>query len=157
MKAQGNPNAPCPSATRFAVQPDSLDLRGLRSATLAVVLLLMASTVASARTENLRWMHNDLSSVAGFVIYYGLSSGNYTTNIDVPEVQPDAQGIFTFTLEIGVPDDTTIYVAMTAYGFVGEESGYSNEKTRGPAPTEPTPVPEPVLGKPGTPYVISVP
>jgi hypothetical protein len=61
----------------------------------------------------------------------------------------DAQGIFTFG--IGVPDDATIYVAVMAYDYVGQESGYSNEGTRSPAPSEP----DPVLGKPGTPYVVS--
>jgi hypothetical protein len=115
----------------------------LLSALLAVALLLMASTVASARTETLRWTHSNPSNVAGFVIYYGLSSANYTTVIDVPPLQPDAQGIFTF--DIGVPDDATIYVAVTARNSADQESGYSNELRRTP------------VGKPGTPYVIPGP
>jgi hypothetical protein len=110
MKAQRNPNAACPSPARFAVLPDGLAHRGLRSAPLAVALLLTASTVASARTESLRWTHNNPSNVAGFVVHYGLSSGNYTTVIDAPSLQSDAQGIFTF--DIDAPDDATIYVAV---------------------------------------------
>ena len=153
MTTQRNPNAPCPPAARFAVRPDGLARRGLLSALLAVALLLMASTVASARTETLRWKHSDPSNVAGFVIYYGLSSANYTTVIDVPPLQPDAEGIFTF--DIGVPDDATIYVAVTAYDDADLESGYSNERMRSPASAEPTPTPDPALGKPGTPYVVS--
>jgi hypothetical protein len=133
------------------VRPNGLTRRGLRSAPLAVALLLMASTLASARTETFRWTHNDSSSVAGFVIYYGLSSGNYTTVIDAPSLQPDAQGIF--TLGISVPDDATIYVAVTAYDGADQESGYSNERMRSPGSSEP----DPALGKPGTPYVISEP
>ncbi len=125
MKTQRNPNAPCPTAVRFAVRPDGLARRGLRNALLAVTLLLMASTVASARTETLRWTHNDPASVAGFVIYYGLSSANYTTVIDVPPLQPDTRGIFTF--DVGVPDGATIYVTVTAYDGAGRESGYSKE------------------------------
>jgi hypothetical protein len=108
-----------------------------------VALLLMASTLASARTETLRWTHNDPSNVAGFSIHYGLSSANYTTVIDVPPLQPDAQGIFTFG--ISVPDGATVYVAVTAYDGAGQESGYSNEGTR------------PAIGKPGMPYVVPGP
>jgi len=147
MTTQRNPNAPCPPAARFAVRPDGLARRGLLSALLAVALLLMASTVASARTEILRWAHSNPSNVAGFVIYYGLSSANYTTVIDVPPLQPDAQGIFTF--DIGVPDEATIYVAVKAHDDAGQESGYSNELMRCPGSCVP--------GQPGTPYVITGP
>jgi hypothetical protein len=143
MTTQRNPNAPCPPAARFAVWPDGLARRGLLSALLAVALLLMASTLASARTVTLRWTHSNPSNVAGFVIYYGLSSANYTTVIDVPPLQPDAQGIFTF--DIGVPDDATIYVTVTARDSADQESSYSNELTRRP------------IGQPGTPYVIPEP
>ena len=48
------------------------------------------ATVASARTETLRWTHITPSEVAGFTIYHGPSSGNYQTVIDVPPLQPDA-------------------------------------------------------------------
>jgi hypothetical protein len=111
-----------------------------------VALLLTASTVASARTETLRWTHNNPSNVAGFVVHYGLSSGNYTTVIDAPPLQSDAQGIFTF--DIDVPDDATIYVAVTAYDDIGQVSAYSNEGTKSPVPA---------LGKPGRPYVVPTP
>jgi hypothetical protein len=110
----------------------------------------MVSTLASARTEALRWTHNDPANVAGFVVHYGTSSANYTTVIDVPPLQPDAHGIFNF--DIDVPDDATIYVAVTAYDGAGLETGYSNERTRSPGSSEPDPV-----GKPGTPYVVSGP
>jgi len=140
MKTQRNPNAPCPPAARLAVRSDGLARRGLRGASLAVALVLMASSVASARIENIRWTHNDPSNVAGFVIYYGLNSTDYTTIIDVPPQQPDAQGNFAFDIGV-VPDDATVYVAVTAYDAAGVESGYSNEGTRSPAPPEPTPEP----------------
>jgi hypothetical protein len=151
MKAQRNPNAACPSPARFAVLPDGLAHRGLRGAPLAVALLLMASTVASARTETLRWTHNNPSNVAGFVIHYGLSSGNYTTVIDAPSLQSDAQGIFTF--DIDAPDDATIYVAVTAYDDVGQVSAYPNEGTKIPDFSEQ----DPAIGKPGRPYVVPGP
>jgi len=154
MKAQSNPNTPCPPAARFAVRPDGLARRGLRSAPLAVALLLMVSTLASARTETLRWTHNDPTNVAGFVVHYGPSYHNYTTIIDVFLPQPDG-GIY--TVDIDVPDDATVHVAVTAYDDADLESGYSNERTRSPASAEPTPTPNPALGKPGTPYVIAAP
>ena len=84
---------------------------------MAVALLLMASTLASARTETLRWTHNDSSNVARFTIYYGPSSANYTTVIDVSPLQPDAQGIFTF--DIGLPDDAIIYGPGLRWAFMG--------------------------------------
>ena len=122
MTTQSDPNTPCPSAARLAVRPDGLARRGLHSSALAFALLLMASTLASARTETLRWTHNDLSSVSAFVIYYGMSSRNYTTVIEVPALQADAQGIFSF--DIGVPDDATIYIAITARDSDDLESSY---------------------------------
>ena len=151
MKAQSNPNAPCPFVARFAVRPDGLARRSLCGAPLVVALLLMASTVASARTETLRWTHSDPANVAGFVIYYGLSSADYTTVIDAPPLQPDAQGIFSF--DIGVPDEATIYVAVTARDDADQESRFSNERVRSPESSEP----DPAIGKPGTPYVIPNP
>jgi hypothetical protein len=116
-----------------------------------VALLLVASTVASARTETLRWTHSNSSNMASFAIYYGLSSANYTTVIGVPQLQPDAQGTFTF--DISVPDGATIYVALTAFDGADQESDYSNEGTRSPNSSPPDPIP----GKPGTPYVILEP
>jgi hypothetical protein len=151
MKTLSNPNAPCPPVARFAVRPDGLARRSLRIAPLAVALFLMVSTVASARTETLRWTHNAPSNVAGFVVYYGLSSGNYGTVIDVPPLQPDTLGNFTF--DIDVPDDATVYVAVTAYDGAGLESGYSNEGIRSPGSS----TTDPASGKPGTPYVVTGP
>jgi hypothetical protein len=92
--------------------------------------------------------------VAGFVIHYGPSSRNYNTVIDVFLPQPDG-GIY--TVDIDVHDDATIYVAVTAYNDADLESDYSNESTRSPASAEPTPTPDPALGKPGTPYVVAAP
>ena len=151
MKTLRNLNAPCPPAARFAARLGDLARRGLCSAPLAVALVLTASTVASARTETLRWMHDNPSEVVGFVIYYGPSLGNYTSVIDVPALQPDVAGVFTF--DISVPDDATIYVAVTAYGDLDLESGYSNVGTRGPDSGEP----DTVLGTPGKPYVVTDP
>jgi hypothetical protein len=151
MKALSNLNAPYPPAARIAVRPDGLARRSLRIAPLAVALFLMVSTVASARTETLRWTHITPSDVAGFTIYLGSSSTNYTTVIDVPPLQPDARSIFSF--DIDIPDDATIYVSVTAYDYVGAESGYSNEGIRSPGSS----TTDPASGKPGTPYVVTGP
>jgi hypothetical protein len=149
MKALSNLNAPDPPAARVAVRPNGLPHRSLHIASMAVALILTASSVASARIETLRWTHSTPSDVAGFTIYHGPSSANYTTVIDVPPLQPDAQGVFSF--DIDVPDDATIYVSVTAYDGAGLESGYSNEGIRSPGSS----TTDPAIGKPGTPYVVS--
>lgn len=112
---------------------------------IVLVLLLMASTVASARTESLRWTHVNPSDVLGFKVHWGLSSGVYESAIWCPPLQPDIpSGIYRF--DIVVPDDATVYVVVTAYNAMMDESVYSNEGIRSIAP-----------GKPGTPYVILEP
>ena len=99
---------------------------------------ILLALPANARIETLRWTHVDVPNVAGFIVYYGLSSGDYTTIINVPSLQPDAQGVFTFNIDV---PEVTIYVSVTAYNSDEQESEYSNELIRR------------AVGKPGTPYV----
>ena len=61
-----------------------------------------------------------LTDLAGFQIYWGLSSGNYGSSVAV--VDPNAT---TYTLCNFTP--ATYYFAMTAYAASGNQSSYSNE------------------------------
>jgi hypothetical protein len=60
-----------------------------------------------------------LTDLAGYKIYYGTTSGTYTTSIDVGNVT-------NYTLT-GLTPGLTYYIAVTAYDKARDESGYSNE------------------------------
>jgi hypothetical protein len=59
-----------------------------------------------------------LTDLAGYKVYYGTSSGNYTRAIDVGNVE---------TYKIEGLQSGTYYFATTAYDKSGNESDYSNE------------------------------
>jgi hypothetical protein len=104
-----------------------------------VLILALAPATAQARSELLRWQHANPSTVAGFKVYVGSSSGSYQTVIDVGLPVP-VNGIYSFSLQ--VPDPDSVYVAVSAYGPTGLEGPRSNEKLR-----------EGVLGAPGKPLI----
>lgn len=88
-----------------------------------LVLFIMSSTVFAGEIK-LAWDASP-EPVSGYRLYYGLSSGNYTENIDVGKVT-------TYTLT-GLQDGQTYYIATTAYNDLGE-SDYSNEVSGVPGP-----------------------
>jgi hypothetical protein len=49
----------------------------------ALVLMLSVPAVANASTMALAWNANPESNLAGYILVYGTSSGNYSTSIDV--------------------------------------------------------------------------
>ena len=63
-----------------------------------------------------------LTDLAGYKIYYSLSSGNYTSHIDVGNVTTSQVNNLT--------DGATYYLAVTAYDFSGNESAYSSEVSK---------------------------
>jgi hypothetical protein len=63
-----------------------------------------------------------LSDLAGYKIYYGTSSGNYTTVVDVMNAT-----IYTIK---NLPEGFTYYFAVTAYDIYGNESEFSNEVSK---------------------------
>ncbi len=63
-----------------------------------------------------------LTDLSGYKLYYGTSSGNYSTELDVGNV---TSGVIT-----GLTSGTTYYIAVTVYDKSGNESGYSNEIVR---------------------------
>ena len=67
----------------------------------------------------LEWDPNTEPELAGYRLYYGLSSGEYQYSVDVGN-----QTTYTLTdLEAG----KTYYIAATAYNTTGQESDYSDE------------------------------
>lgn len=62
-----------------------------------------------------------LTDLAGYKVYYGISSGNYTVSIDVGNVT---------TYKIDDLSPGTYYFAVTAYDTSGNESDYSNEVSK---------------------------
>ena len=60
-----------------------------------------------------------LTDLAGYKIYYGTASGNYTQNVDVSNVT-------TYTVN-SLNDGQTYYFVATAYNLARFESSYSNE------------------------------
>ncbi|MFQ5965361.1 MAG: fibronectin type III domain-containing protein [Candidatus Scalinduaceae bacterium] len=65
------------------------------------------------------WNPNSESDLAGYKLYYGFSSRNYDSSVDVGN-----QTSYTLT---GLVSGVTYYIAATAYDFSGNESNYSAE------------------------------
>ncbi|MDZ7366230.1 MAG: fibronectin type III domain-containing protein [candidate division KSB1 bacterium] len=65
------------------------------------------------------WNANTEPDLAGYKIYYGESSGNYTSSINVGKVTQ-------YTVN-QLKDGVVYYFAVTAYDSAGNESGYSLE------------------------------
>ncbi|MDB6109803.1 MAG: Fibronectin type domain protein [Pedosphaera sp.] len=98
----------------------------IRSGVLWVVLLSLSfcsAAVAQTVLKNvtLKWDANTDPSVAGYCIYYGSSSSNYSSRIDT--------GTNTSTVISALPGGATYYFAATAYNSAKIESVPSNEAT----------------------------
>ncbi len=85
---------------------------------LLVLLSISVRTAFGANSVTLAWDASTSSNLAGYRVYYGTASRNYSTNIDVGNVT-------TYTLANLAPG--TYYFAVTAYNTLAEQSGYSNE------------------------------
>jgi len=73
---------------------------------------LYASTVIA------EWNPNSESNIAGYLLSYGMQSGNYTTTMDVGDVTT-----YSFSLTAG----QTYYLAVQAYNTNSQVSAYSAE------------------------------
>ena len=80
--------------------------------------VLIPEISAFAQDVILAWDANTETDLAGYKIYYGTSSRNYSTVIDVHNVT---------TYGITGLGPGTYYFAATAYNTANAESGYSNE------------------------------
>jgi hypothetical protein len=74
---------------------------------------------------SLAWDPNTDPDLAGYALYYGTSSGNYSSSISLGNVT-------TYTVT-NLSDGVTYYIALTARNTAGVESGYSNEVIYTPA------------------------
>jgi len=86
-----------------------------------LLILERITTVLMAGTITLAWDANIEPDLAGYKIHYGLSSGDYTTIIDVKNV--------TEVKLDGFANGKTYYFAATAYDEDNNESAYSEELT----------------------------
>jgi hypothetical protein len=86
----------------------------------AGLVLFLFSGNLFAGGANLAWDASTSSSVGGYIVAYGLSSGTYTSNIDVGKTTTYAVS--------GLTDGTKYYFAVKAYDSGRTtESSYSNE------------------------------
>jgi hypothetical protein len=83
------------------------------------MLLLMPSTDALAAPITLVWDAVSDSDLAGYKIYYGFGSRQYSVNMNV--------GNYTTAKLSGLKEAQIYYIAVTAYDKSGHESAYSNE------------------------------
>src|SRR3989442_4778280 len=103
--------------------------RALFVACVLTVLCSLAPAVANAAQVTLAWDANTDPDLAGYKLYYGLSSGSYQSSVDVGNVT-------TYTLS-GLLDGRIYYFAATAYNLSLAESGFSNEVRKAKAAVTP--------------------
>jgi len=118
---------------------------------LACFLILFPAVVHSADVT-LAWDANSESDLAGYILYYGTSSGNYTSNINVGNITQ-------YTIP-NLQDGETYYFAVTAYNDADLESDYSEELPHtvgnlNNSPTTPAVPNSPSSGYVGTSYSFS--
>jgi hypothetical protein len=80
---------------------------------------LKITSINYSAQVTLGWEPNKENNIAGYKIYYGNSSGNYGSNVDVGN-----RTTYTIT---GLESDKTYYFVVTAYNKSGIESSYSAE------------------------------
>ncbi len=81
---------------------------------------------------DLAWDPNTEPDLAGYRVYYGLESGDYINFVDVGKATHYSLG--------NLLEDTTYYIAITAYDTVGNESDFSGEVSGTTVPAESDPV-----------------
>ena len=86
---------------------------------LLFALCVMPLSAAYAASVDLEWDPNTEPELAGYKIYWGTASGNYTSSKDAGKTP-------TCTVT-GLDEGKTYYFAATAYDGSSNESGYSNQ------------------------------
>jgi len=82
-------------------------------------------SAASTGSVTLSWSANAENDLAGYKIYFGTSSGNYTS-----PGSPAVIGKITTYLLTGLQRNTTYFFALSAYDSAGNESALSAEVSR---------------------------
>ena len=115
--------SPLPETRRGKLLPLALSL--------FFIFCLLNTNVAFAGSATLSWTppttnvdSTPLTDLAGYKVYYGTSSGNYTQSININNTATTTYQIDNLT------DGTTYYFSVTAYDTLNNESGYSNEACR---------------------------
>jgi|GEM_PF-992553 len=99
-----------------------MQYHGLRYLTLAIIcaiITLLFPPSALAAQLRLAWDPNKEPDLAGYKVYFGTSSKQYTASVDVGNVNA-------FPLK-GLTEGKTYYIAVTAYDLYFNESNYSIE------------------------------
>jgi malectin (di-glucose binding ER protein)/thrombospondin type 3 repeat protein len=84
-----------------------------------VLLLLVLSTNAFAAPITFTWDVVSDADLAGYKLYYGYASGQYSVNVNV--------GKYTTATLSGLDEAQVYYIAAVAYDTAGNESAFSNE------------------------------
>jgi len=110
---------------------------------------LFVPSIASARTETLRWTQAAGQDVVRFELLIGAVSSVYTETQNLGLPTPDAGGVYWSSFD--VPDASDVHIALRAIASSGVASDPSNEQLRAglvpdlgqaPPPTDPG-VPDP--------------
>lgn len=100
-------------------------LRPLRWAGQVLLWMWLAMAVQAETTAKVGWDANEEPDLAGYRVYWGTESGNYTQAQDV--------GLTTRTVITGLTEGTTYYLTVTAYNAYGIESTPAQEIVFTPA------------------------
>src|SRR2546425_1767923 len=103
--------------------------RALFVACVITTICSLAPALSSAAQVTLAWNANTEPDLAGYKLYYGLSSGSYQFSVDV--------GNQTSHTLSGLLDGRIYYFAATAYNVSLAESGFSNEVSKAIADVTP--------------------
>jgi hypothetical protein len=79
----------------------------------------MPLPAAGAAQVTISWDKNPEANIAGYKMHYGTTRGSYDHSVDV--------GNYTSCTISGLEEGATYYFAATAYVFVNDESGFSEE------------------------------
>ena len=94
-------------------------LAGRGPAVLTILLSVFSIAPAWAQSVSLAWNPSPSSTVAGYEVFYGLASSNYTSHVGA--------GTNTSLTVSGLTPGLTYYFAVAAYDSVQYESPFSNE------------------------------
>ena len=82
-------------------------------------LMLVSTALAQDATVKVSWDANSEGDLAGYKVYYGQASGNYSQVVDLGNKT---------TVDVkNLTRGRTYYFAVTAYDQSGNESGFSTE------------------------------
>lgn len=95
-----------------------------------LLCILLVPTITFAASITVSWQANSEPDIAGYNIYYGMTSRQYGPPIPV--------GKITSHVVDNLSEDTTYYFALTAVDTSGNESGYSPETSARAITSEPT-------------------